>query len=173
MNKITVNVESFLGMFVNKISMSNRLISACFLHKFPFPLPVFCFSRCPLFGGSNSEAIQYYNAEADYGWMSQEMLCKDQVSSKSVRVRNFCVDLTWNDPHPKRDCHHTYAHPENRSFIHRFALICSAIIIYHGAEADVRHWQVYIMLFVFLEVLCVSPLSKVGLNHESCGRMDG
>ena len=85
----------------------------------------------------------------------------------------FWVDLTWNDPHPKRDCHHTYAHPENRSFIHRFALICSAIIIYHGAEADVRHWQVYIMLFVFLEVLCVSPLSKVGLNHESCGRMDG
>ena len=31
--------------------------------------------------------------------MSQERLCKNQVSPKSVRVMFFfCVDLTWNDP---------------------------------------------------------------------------
>ena len=33
-------------------------------------------------------------AETDYGWMSQQTLCKNQVSS--VRVRGICVDLTWN-----------------------------------------------------------------------------
>ena len=30
--------------------------------------------------------------------MSQQTLCKNQVSCKLVRVRYFCVDLTWNDP---------------------------------------------------------------------------
>ena len=30
--------------------------------------------------------------------MSQQTLCKNHVLSKSVRVRAFCDDLTWNDP---------------------------------------------------------------------------
>ena len=35
------------------------------------------------------------NAETDCGWMFQETLCKNQVSSKSVMVMYF---LRWNDP---------------------------------------------------------------------------
>ena len=31
--------------------------------------------------------------------MSQQALCKNQVSSKSERSGIFCVDLTWNDPY--------------------------------------------------------------------------
>ena len=50
-----------------------------------------------ILAGSNSEAIQHIT---DYGGMSQERLCKNQVSSESVKGMFFfvCVDLTWNDP---------------------------------------------------------------------------
>ena len=34
------------------------------------------------------------NAEIHCGLISQQTLCKNQVSFKSVRVRIFCVDLT-------------------------------------------------------------------------------
>ena len=47
---------------------------------------------------SNYEAIQHKTLKLTVG-MSQERLCKHQVSSKSVRVMFFCVDLTWNDPY--------------------------------------------------------------------------
>ena len=53
-----------------------------------------------ILAGAYSDAIQHIT---DYGGMSQERLCKNQVLLEFVKGMFFfcfffCVDLTWNDP---------------------------------------------------------------------------